>query len=227
MTYAPASGVLITNFKQQLKDILIGLFLDILDAESDYFVTTNPKDTPPSDKIHVRVGKSWPQTLSEVPTVAVGLQNMVLTKYNLNYGDIGGTVVDYEDYEVIRKMFCYQINGQYSVDVVGRTSDERDVLIEKLMESLMWGFGAGAGVPNMNTANIDVWQYFTDRFISLLPNEIRMVGETEMLLGSGPEVVYTDGFYIPLYSEMFSQTPPVGVLEDIVFHITGYNSQNE
>lgn len=221
MTFAPDPSP-ITNVKRQLKNVMIGLLLDLFNAEDEYWASTNPTEQCPEDKVQVRITKAWPESITTLPQVIVGLQNMNLTRYNFNMGEIDKS--SSSDPVQMHRTFAYSITGIYTLDVTGKTATQRDDILEKLVEYMIWGFGGGISVPIVNKAGIDVWQYMVDRYVSLMTQEIRLIGESEIAIGQSSNLMYADGFNIPFYTEMFSSTPPADILEQIKATIETYRN---
>lgn len=195
----------IKNPKRLVKGIFINLIRELFSAEkgSSFEFTNDPKAKG------LKVWPRYPRLNDDLPLVTVTITNWQFSALTINRF-LPASVSKRIDSELSDKSEpgnrqAYRFNALLSLDVTAVNDDQRDELIDKLIDFIIW---------DNNTADLNVDDYLKARGIHLVKDTFGMAGDQEIPLPSN-DISYGDGFAIPIVGTILSPKAYAEPLEGV------------
>ncbi len=184
-----------TNYdpKNSLKNTFIRMLWECFAADRD---NLNFTDNP--DARGLKVWPRYPQLRDQLPVITVSFSQLVFEALNVNV-ELGPQQTAYID-----ELFYdeagygtrqgYKFTGIMTLDIAALSDTQRDRLIDKLFEYLVW---------RRNNAGLHIRQYLIDRGVIMNTARVATAGESEVPMETN-DLMYIDAMSVPILGEVYS-----------------------
>jgi hypothetical protein len=205
----------ISNPKDHLKKLFIQLLRELFSLDPSIEYSESNRSAVGGDT-GLNIWPKFPQTMAELPVLTISLSDLLFEAMTLNRNlprDRAQQLHDkfQDSQEYVGQYQAYRCEGVVSFDVFTATDTQRDDLIDRVFDYLVW---------NSHSANLDVYSYFMERGIVLRTDRVRLSGDQEIPLDTG-DLTYLDGISLPFVGEVYSPRIDAVPLEGIDFEING------